>query len=75
MKGDFLDFFFLYDIQHCFLCHPSDSTVSEDAGIEPSEVKQNKISSMSFIVQYGTIYCSIHYCVLKHYNPDADNLK
>ncbi len=26
---------FLYDIQHCFVCCPSDSTVSEDAGIEP----------------------------------------
>ncbi len=30
-KGEF----FLYVIQHCFICHPSDSTVSEDAGIEP----------------------------------------
>ncbi len=28
----FLDFFF----QHCFICHPSDSTVSEDDGVEPS---------------------------------------
>jgi hypothetical protein len=25
-------------IQHCFICWPSDSTVSEDAGIEPSDV-------------------------------------
>jgi hypothetical protein len=23
----------MYDIQHCFICHPSDSTVSVDAGI------------------------------------------
>jgi hypothetical protein len=23
-----------FEIQHCFICHPSDSTVSEDAGIE-----------------------------------------
>ncbi len=23
------------DIQHCFICCPSDSDVSEDAGIEP----------------------------------------
>ncbi len=22
-------------LQHCFICHPSDSTVSEEAGIEP----------------------------------------
>ncbi len=27
--------FFIYVIQHCFICRPSDSTVSEDAGIEP----------------------------------------
>jgi hypothetical protein len=25
----------MYFIQHCFVCRPSDSTVSEDAGIEP----------------------------------------
>jgi hypothetical protein len=25
---------FVYFIQHCFICHPSDSTVLEDAGIE-----------------------------------------
>jgi hypothetical protein len=27
--------FFQYFIQHCFICHPSDCAVSEDAGIEP----------------------------------------
>jgi hypothetical protein len=31
-------FFFMYNIQHCFICRPSDSTVSEDAGIEPRTV-------------------------------------
>jgi hypothetical protein len=25
----------MYFIQHCFICRPSDSTVSEDAGMEP----------------------------------------
>ncbi len=25
----------MYVIQHCFICRPSDSTVSEEAGIEP----------------------------------------
>jgi hypothetical protein len=29
---------FMYVIQHCFFCRPSDSTVSEDAGIEPRTV-------------------------------------
>jgi hypothetical protein len=28
----------MYDIQHCFICRPSDSTVSEDARIEPRTV-------------------------------------
>jgi hypothetical protein len=31
-------FLFMYCIQHCFICRPSDSTVSEDAGIEPRTV-------------------------------------
>ncbi len=39
LKGGFFGFFlFLYDIQHCFICRPSDSTASEDAGIEPRTV-------------------------------------
>jgi hypothetical protein len=39
-RGIFFGFFFLfmYDIQHCFICRPSDSTVSEDAGIKPRTV-------------------------------------
>jgi hypothetical protein len=28
----------MYCIQHCFICRPSDSTVSEDAGIESRTV-------------------------------------
>ncbi len=28
----------MYDFQHCVICHPSDSTVSENAGIEPRTV-------------------------------------
>ncbi len=30
--------FFPYNIQHCFICRPSDSTVPTDAGIEPRTV-------------------------------------
>jgi hypothetical protein len=30
----FFGFVFIYFLQHCFICRPSDSTVSEDAGIE-----------------------------------------
>ncbi len=36
-KGGFFSFF-MYVIQHCFICRPSDSTVSEEAGIEPRTV-------------------------------------
>jgi hypothetical protein len=28
----------MYDIQHCFVCRPSDSTASEDAGVAPRTV-------------------------------------
>ncbi len=31
-------FFFMYVIQHCSICRPSDSPVTEDAGIEPRTV-------------------------------------
>ncbi len=35
----FLYFYiFMYVIQHCFICRPLDSTVSEDAGIDPRTV-------------------------------------
>jgi hypothetical protein len=30
--------FFSYNIQHCFICRPSDFTVPTDAGIEPRTV-------------------------------------
>ncbi len=30
--------FFMYDIHHCFICRPSDSTVSEDVGIDTRKV-------------------------------------
>ncbi len=36
--GFFSIFLFMYVIQHCVICCPSDSTVSEDAGIEPRTV-------------------------------------
>ncbi len=44
VKTDLFNFFsFLFSFyvrysQHCFICRPSDSTVSEDAGIEPRTV-------------------------------------
>jgi hypothetical protein len=32
------NFFFMHFVQHCFICRPSDSTVSEDDVIEPRTV-------------------------------------
>ncbi len=37
IKNDYF-VFFMFFIQHCFICRPSDSTVSEDAGIGPRTV-------------------------------------
>jgi hypothetical protein len=35
LTGGFSDFFMYVLSSTCFICRPSDSTVSEDAGIEP----------------------------------------
>ncbi len=41
----------MYGIQHCFICRPTDPTVSEDAGIKPMTVATltftNKITNKS----------------------------
>ncbi len=34
----------MYYIQHCFICRPSDSTVSEDAEIEPRTVATSALA-------------------------------
>jgi hypothetical protein len=34
----------MYCIQHCFICRPSDSSVSEDAGIEPRTVATSALA-------------------------------
>jgi hypothetical protein len=39
----------MYVIQYCFICRPSDSTVSEDAGIEPRTVATARRSNHSAI--------------------------
>ena len=49
-RGIFLFFILLsmYFIQHCFICRPSDSTVSEDAGIEPRTVATSALAVRRF---------------------------
>ncbi len=49
IKGGFLGFFlFMYDIQHCLIWHPSDSTVAEDAGIELRTVATMALTARRF---------------------------
>ncbi len=44
-QWDFFNFFFsMYCIQYCFFCRPSDSTVSEDAEIEPRTVATSALA-------------------------------
>ena len=43
-EGDFLEFFSMHCIQHYFICRLSDSTVSEDAGIEPRTVSTSVLT-------------------------------
>ncbi len=40
----------MYFIQHCFICRPSNFTVSEDAGIEPRTiaVRRSNLSARSY---------------------------
>ncbi len=38
-KGGFFIFYFYAHIQHCFICRPLDSTVSEDAGSNPGRLR------------------------------------
>ncbi len=46
VRGNFC--FCKYLIQHCFVCRPSDSTVSEDAGIEPRTVATWALTTLGY---------------------------
>jgi hypothetical protein len=43
-----LAWIFLNYIQHCFICRPPDSSVSEDAGIEPRTVAALQLAFICF---------------------------
>jgi hypothetical protein len=70
-RGIFLDLF-MYFIQHCFICRPSDSTVSQDAGIDPGllrvatsamAVRRSNHSARSqplFCIFFGGLECIGH---------------
>ncbi len=45
-RGMFLIFFSsMYCIQYCFICRPSDSTVSENDGIEPKPIETSALAA------------------------------
>ncbi len=44
LTGRFFDFFSMYCNQHCFICLPSDSSVSEDAGFDPRTVATSALA-------------------------------
>ncbi len=65
----------LQRIQHCFICRPTDSTVSEDAGIEPSAgiFKQSKGATNR--VGIGLSYRSTRLAELIPWNQFLGSLK
>jgi hypothetical protein len=61
VKGDFFVFLnFMYDIQHCFICRPSDSTVPEDAGIEPRIVATTALVAYLVAVRRSNHSCMVY---------------
>jgi len=44
----------MFVVQHCLICHPSDSTLSEDAGIETRDV-----ATLALVVR-SSDHCAIY---------------
>ncbi len=55
-KGGLL--LFVYSIQHCFICRPSDSTVSEDTVIKPRTVASRHLLSDTLTTRLDLIHNS-----------------
>ncbi len=55
--------FSVYCIQHCFICRPSDSTVTEDAGIEPRTVATSALAvrrtGNNRLAKIGIVFCQL----------------
>ncbi len=47
----------MYVIQHYFICRPSDSTMSQDAGIEPRTLAWQPNALTTRLVSFILIYC------------------
>jgi len=54
-------FFCSYNIQHCFICRPSDSTVPTDAGIEPRGGMHSQVSYW-FSIGFKQMVCTVATC-------------
>jgi hypothetical protein len=74
LKGDFLNFFiFMYIVQHCFICRPPDSNVSEDAGIE-----SRTVATFALTVRrsnhLGRSHHDYHFCLMPNHPPHSTSL-
>ncbi len=68
----FLLFLLKYIIQHCCICRPTDSTVSEDAGIKPNpglfglwHWQSDALTTWLDVIQQELPYCFIRGSVKK----------
>ncbi len=63
--GGGLDFFsfFRYVYQHCFICRPSDSTVSKDTGNEPRTVATLALTARRTNPRLDTIHINSIRCL------------
>jgi hypothetical protein len=57
-------FFQKYFIQYCFICRPSESTVSEDAGIEPRTYHSAKSHPDNYIFE-GKAICLFLFLIIE----------
>ncbi len=58
-RGILYFIFWKYLIQHCFICRPSDSAVSADAGIEPQAIVRTRR-----VANYGIYWIVCILCIL-----------
>ncbi len=70
-RGIFFFFFFIYVIQHCFIFRSSDSTVSEDAGIEPRTVATLALTVRRSTPLLDLIHADIIYKKSSYYLTDV----
>jgi hypothetical protein len=67
-RNFFLLFLFKYVIQHCCICRPTDSTVSEDAGIEPRTVATLALTARRLITWLDLIQQELYPNVTRRFS-------